>query len=286
MRGGIPRFVRDDAYAESFGSQWHRFRRTQFDSNTGIPLSYERLRRIFGENLFATLKGRQILEAGCGAGRFTEVLLKFGACVTSIDLSVAVDVNAANFPQDTQHRVAQADILDLPLRPEGFDFVMCLGVLQHTPSPELAIQKLYDQVRRGGWLIIDHYAKGIGRATSLKPLYRWWLKRQPDLVRWKTVERLARMFLPLHKRFRDTYPLWFVLSRISPLSTYYRVLPHLPESLQREFAILDTHDALTDWYKHVRTSEEIERILRHVGADCIQCWSGGNGIEARCRKPD
>jgi hypothetical protein len=74
---GVPRFV-SSGYTESFGRQWQRFRLTQLDSHTGLPLSEERLRRCLGwqgEAGAQLTKGKAILEAGCGAGRFTEVLL-------------------------------------------------------------------------------------------------------------------------------------------------------------------------------------------------------------------
>src|SRR4051794_30956274 len=85
----IPRFV-DSGYAEAFGRQWQRFRRTQLDSHTGLPLSEDRLRRCAGwprSSSRPTASGKAILEAGCGAGRFTEVLLRItDAHVTSIDM--------------------------------------------------------------------------------------------------------------------------------------------------------------------------------------------------------
>ena len=43
-----------------------------------------------------SIKGLKIIEAGSGAGRFTEVLLKYGAIVYSFDLSNAVCANFAN----------------------------------------------------------------------------------------------------------------------------------------------------------------------------------------------
>lgn len=282
---GIPRFVPRGEYSENFGSQWLRFPRTQLDSHTGLPLTRDRLARVLGKEIWETLAGKQVLEAGCGAGRFTEILLQNGAYVTSVDLSSAVEANAQNFPAGERHRIAQADILDLPFQPGHFDVVVCLGVLQHTPDPEISLRELYRQLKPGGWLAIDHYTHEVGRWTSLKWLYRAWLKRQPEQRRWTTVERLADLFLPLHRALRSIYPLWFLLCRFSPLTTFYRSIPELPEPLQREFAILDTHDSLTDWYKHLRTHEQIERAIRELGADSIQCWAAGNGIEARCGKP-
>jgi len=283
--GGIPRFVVDGTYAESFGSQWRRFPRTQLDSYTGLPLSRDRIQRCMGDRLFESLAGKDVLEAGCGAGRFTEILMDAGAYVTSVDLSSAVDANAVNFPVGDQHRIAQADIMDLPFHPGQFDVVVCLGVIQHTPNSEATIQRLYDQVKPAGWLVIDHYRREIGRWTSIQPLYRAWLKRKPEPRQWEMVERMVDLFLPMHRQLRSIYPLWFILCRVSPLVTYYRSRPELPDPLQREFAILDTHDSLTDWHKHLRTREEIASALHGLDAEEIACWAGGNGIEGRCRKP-
>jgi hypothetical protein len=91
VEGGIPRFVDSTSYAAHFGEQWRRYRRTQLDSYTGKPISRNRLQRCFGD-LWPALCGSQIVECGCGTGRFTEVLLS-GPSVTSIDLREAVDVN-------------------------------------------------------------------------------------------------------------------------------------------------------------------------------------------------
>ncbi len=282
--GGIPRFVSSEAYAENFGIQWHLFPKTQLDSHSGLPLSASRLRRCCGDELFARLRGLHVLEAGCGAGRFTEVLLRQGAHVTSVDLSSAVEVNKANFPLSTHHRVAQADIQRLPFAPRGFDVVVCLGVLQHTPNPERTMELLYEQVKPGGALILDHYTYRR-RWSSVKPIVRAWLKRKPQGRVMPTIQRLVDFYHPLHRATRRFYPAWFVLCRVSPITSYYRTLPELPEPLQREWSLLDTHDTLTDWYKHLRTRDEIERHLRAVGTTDVRCWYAGNGVEARAWRP-
>ena len=65
---------------------------------------------------------------------------------------------------------------------------------------------------------------------------------------------------------------------------YYQHLP-FGDDLQREWALLDTHDQLTDSYKHFRTKGQIRRTLERMGAESIWCEYGGNGVEARCRRP-
>jgi hypothetical protein len=49
--------------------------------------------------------------------------------------------------------------------------------------------------------------------------------------------------------------------------------------------MLDTHDTLTDYYKHLRSTEEIEAALRTAGMVDIETAYAGNGVEARARKP-
>jgi len=87
----IPRFVRNDDYAESFGFQWNVHARTQLDSFTKKSISRDRLFKATGWP--SDLSGQTVLEAGSGAGRFTEVLVTTGASIISFDLSSAVDAN-------------------------------------------------------------------------------------------------------------------------------------------------------------------------------------------------
>src|SRR5215212_3923260 len=88
----IPRFVPAENYASAFGRQWKMFRKTQLDSHTGTTISRDRLQRCLGGSI-SVVRGKTVLEAGCGAGRFTEILLKAGASVFACDLSSAVEAN-------------------------------------------------------------------------------------------------------------------------------------------------------------------------------------------------
>ena len=281
VRGGIARFVEAGAYADAFGAQWNRYRRTQLDSYTGTTISRDRARRCLGE-VWDGLDGLEVLECGCGAGRFTEVLLERGARVTSVDLSDAVEANAANFPPGDSHRVAQADVLALPFPPQSFDVVFCLGVVQHTPDPERTIRALYEQVRPGGALVFDHYSRRLPWWVSTAPLFRAVLRRLPPERGLAATERLVRLLLPLHRRARGRAAT--VLRRLSPVQAYYGKLP-LAEEAQVEWALLDTHDVLTDWYKHFRTRVQIEQTLRGLGLVDVVVREAGNGVEARGRRP-
>lgn len=281
----IPRFVPNDNYSAAFGDQWKRYRRTQLDSYTGSPISETRLRRCLGEDLWKSLKGKQILEAGCGAGRFTEILLREGAYVTSIDLSDAVEANQENFPQSDHHRIAQADILNLPFYPQQFDVVICLGVIQHTPDSEKAIEAIYSHVRPSGSLVIDHYTYTLGYFTRTAPIFRAFMRKMEHGTTIRFTERMVDLLLPVHKAVRRIRPAQTVLSRLSPLVVYYQGLPELNDEQQREWALLDTHDSLTDYYKRFRTKGQIKEKLESIGSESIWSEYGGNGVEARCKRP-
>ena len=281
---GIPSFVPDETYAGHFGWQWNRFPKTQLDSHTKVPISEDRIRLAFGDDLWASLKGRHVLECGCGAGRFSEVLLNQGAMLTSVDLSSAVEANASNCPISGTHRIAKADIMRLPFQPRQYDVVMCLGVVQHTPNPEATLAALYTQVRPGGYLVIDHYTHEW-RWTSTKPIVRAYLKRQKPADTLKIVERMVDAWLPWHRRFKGFYPAWFLLCRFSPITTYYHMFPQFTETQQREWALLDTHDSLTDFYKHLRTREEIQKAMEDLGMEDVHTLYAGNGVEGRGKRP-
>jgi SAM-dependent methyltransferase len=282
---GIPRFVAQSNYADHFGLQWNHFRRTQLDSYTKVPTSRDRLRRCIGETLWKELPGKLVLECGCGAGRFTEVLLERGCSVMSIDLSNAVDANAQNCEPSEFHRLAQADIGQLPFELQQFDLVLCLGVVQHTPDPELTMRALYGQVKPGGWLVIDHYTDRLGWYTKVASLFRVLMKRMPPDRALAMSERLVDLFLPLHKSVRRVPIIRSVVYRLSPVISYYTALPELDDRLQYEWARLDTHDSLTDWFRAFRTRTQITQAFDALGMDAIWCEYGGNGVEARGQRP-
>ena len=263
---------------------------TQLDSYTNTTISKDRLKRCLGDALWKKLKKKErveILEAGCGAGRFTEVLLNLrAASVTSTDLSSAVEPNQLNCPQSDRHRIIQCDINCPPFLPEQYDIVLCIGVIQHTENPEQTIAGLYGQVKPSGYLVIDHYTHTLSQYTKMTSLaLRPILKRLSPQKGINITERLVRFFFPLHRAVKRKRLLQILLSRISPCVTYYNSYPKLDDKLQYEWSLLDTHDSLTDYYEHLRTCSQIRNTLTRLGAQDIYIEKCGNGIEARCRKP-
>lgn len=286
---GIPRFVSADNYANDFGLQWKQFPKTQLDSYTGSDLSASRLSRCIHSEL-SSLKGKVVLEAGSGAGRFTELLIRYGAVVHSFDYSAAVEANALNNGAGDQLTLVQADIRHIPFQDNFYDLVLCLGVLQHTPDPEESISSLWRMVKPGGNLAVDHYLfkwrnilpPPIGPAEMI---YRWMLLSVPPNKRLSIVKRIVDYWFPIHWKYRDSLFIQRVLRRISPVHFYYPHYPLKTQELYYEWALLDTHDGTTDFHKHHRSVKSIQRTLLALGAQEISVNQGGNGVEAFCRKP-
>ncbi len=282
---GIPRFVPPSTYADAFGLHWKTYRKTQLHSHSRTTITRDRMRRCLGEALWVGLEGKHVLEGGCGAGRFTEILLECGAHVTSIDLSPAVEANAENCPVSEWHRIAQADIQCLPFAPGQFDVVFCLGVVQDTPDPVATVASLASHVKPGGWLVLDHYAYSLSWRTKTAPRSRAVLRRLPAESGLRWTERLVDWLLPLHRATRKIRPAHALVSRFSPVLSYYRAHPELDDALQREWALLDTHDSLTDWHRNLLGRNALRRIVARNGLTAIWCEKGGNGLEARAMRP-
>ena len=292
IHAGISRFVPDGGYANAFGLQWNAFRRTQLDSYSRTTISRDRLTRCLGGSL-EPLRGASVLEVGCGAGRFTEILIEAGARVFACDLSAAVEANQANCGRHAGYFVCQADVMSLPVASGSFDFVIALGMVQHTPSPENTIAALAAAVRPGGVLVLDHY-RALGPLTRLlnplmpRTVLRAILLRLPPPLAFRVTDTIVRWLLPVHRLLWRRGPVIdgvrAVWRRASPVFDYYDAFPELGEALA-DWARLDTHDGLTDYYKHRRSPQEVARALTRAGLEVVESRAGGNGVEARARRP-
>lgn len=133
---------------------------------------------------------------------------------------------------------------------------------------------------------MDHYRIVGWRYTMFGVMaLRPFVKRLHPEAALRFTRMLVRILLPLHRAVRKVYFLNSILYRISPLVTFLNQYPEWSDELQREWALLNTHDMLTAWYLHRLSASRIERILKNLGAVDVQVTLGGNGVEARCRRP-
>jgi len=222
-----------------------------------------------------------VLEIGCGAGRFTEVLLGAGAEVWAVDASSAVDAARANLGEQERLHLAQADLFDLPFERRSFDRVLCYGVLQHTPDPRRAFLTACEF---GGAIAADVYRRQpyVDR-WSAKTLWRPLTKRLPRTTVRRVVEWYVPRWLPVDTKLPRVPKLGRFLTAVVPCWNYTGLLPLDPDEL-RAWAVLDTFDALTPRYDEPQTLETVRAWTRDAPLEDVDVREGGNGILINARR--
>ena len=158
----------EDKYTSNFGKQWKEYNSVQIDSINNFQISKNFLEKIIFSEI-KTLKGKNILEIGCGAGRFTEYLAPISNKCVSVDLSSAIFYNVAI--TNSNLILVKADFLKL-ISKNKFDVVICRGVLQHTPDPYKSILKLFEFISSNGYVYFDIYP--MPKIGLLHPKYFFW----------------------------------------------------------------------------------------------------------------
>lgn len=104
------------------------------------------------------LRGKRILDVGCGGGLLSEALALRGADVTGIDLatkSLAVArLHALESGVRVDYRETSAETL-AATEPEAFDLVACLEMLEHVPDPPRVVSACARLVCPGGWVLFS-----------------------------------------------------------------------------------------------------------------------------------
>jgi len=275
---GIPRFVTSESYSSSFGYQWNIHRKTQLDSYTGRPISSQRLFSVSGWPTH--LDGQMILEAGSGAGRFTEVLLQTGAEVFSFDYSSAVEANLANNEGQSNLHLFQGDISNLPLYEESFDKVICLGVLQHTPDPKEAFRNLAKYVKPVGELVVDVYKATFFSYLHWKYVLRQFTRRMDKERLYRIVSAITPQLIPLAAALRKLAGR--AGARLVPIVEYSHL--GLAPEINEDWAILDTFDMYSPAHDHPQRISTVNGWFASEGFTNVTVRFGPNGIVGKGRK--
>jgi len=269
VTGGVPRFVRSGDYAGSFGHQWHWFREVQIDSLNRMSVSEATLAATTGW-ADGDYRGRRLLDAGVGAGRFAERAAAKGAEVFGIDLTPAVDAAYQNIGRLPNVHLAQADIFALPVRRESFDLAYSIGVLHHTPNPALAFARVAETVAPGGKLAIYVYSR-YGPAHRMSDAFRVVTTRLPLRLVWV----LAAGAVPLYYVHRLP-----VIGKASLLALPSSMEPHW------RWRWLDTFDWYTPKYQAKYLYPEVFRWFRDEGFDVVDLPDGPVRVTGVKRPPN
>jgi len=270
---GIARFVDTQHYAASFGFQWHRYQTTQLDNDE--VREADRNFRIKTGLRPEELKGKLVLDVGCGMGRFAEVATRWGARVVGIDLSAAAEVAAKNLP-DREFVALQADVFALPFAAESFDIIYSVGVLHHTPDCEAAVKALGKYLKPGGVLAVWLYS-GYNKWYRFSDFWRGFThKMKPE-----TLHGVLKVAVPVFYHLEGGLRKVPLLGRAAAGAVHH-VFP-VNRQKDPEARMLDTFDWYSPKYQSKHTYEQVTRWYEAMGMEDMRV--GECSIALRGRKP-
>lgn len=106
----------------------------------------------------ADLKGKKVLDVGCGGGILSESMAHKGADVLGIDLAEkslkVAELHKLESGAQVDYRMISAEQL-AGERQNCFDVVTCLEMLEHVPDPKQTVKACADLCKPGGWLFFS-----------------------------------------------------------------------------------------------------------------------------------
>ena len=172
----------------------------------------------------AGLRGKQVVDVGCGGGILAESMAERGATVTGIDLAtkplgVARLHALESGVTGVQYREIAAEALASEL-PGAFDVVTCMEMLEHVPEPASVVEACAALVKPGGWVFFSTINRSpksflfaiVGAEYLLRLLPRGTHEyarfiRPSELGRWCRASRLEQRvsrgmsYNPLNRRY-------------------------------------------------------------------------------------
>ncbi len=131
-------------------------------------------------NLCGELDGHDVLDLGCGEGRFARMVAARGAAVTGIDPTESLIAAARIRHPDGNYLLGRAE--ELPFRDESFDLVISYVTLVDIEGYAPAIREMARVLRPGGAIVIANLC-GFATATP-----HYWLRDEAGQKRFWTLD--------------------------------------------------------------------------------------------------
>lgn len=243
IQHGIPRFV-DDQHLKSFGDQWTTYDvahddedKATFAAKTGVSLD--------------ELDGLRILDAGCGGGRYSRICGEAGATVIGADHSRAVDKAASLCKHLPNVNFIQADLKQLPLEKESFDFVFSIGVMHHDSNTRNVFDSVAQLVRPGGRYSVWLYRRN-----------QWWQEWINSGLRAITTRTPSFALKPFCHAGA-------VLGGIPGINRTLNKLVNFSAHPSYQNRVCDTFDWWAPKYQYHHTVEELSGWFHDAGFDAL-----------------
>ena len=169
---------------EHFRTQWENYAEEEKIFGRDVEASW----RYFRETLCPPdvsddwFRGRSILDAGCGHGKYVDALSRRGIEVFALDITPEVGRVYRKFHRRSNVHVVQANILHPPIAHGTMDYVFSNGVIHHTPNTRGAFHALGRLVRNGGYLAVWVYPFRSPAFDTVSQFLRSFTTRMPRAV--------------------------------------------------------------------------------------------------------
>jgi len=107
----------------------------------------------------AGIRGKNVVDVGCGGGILAESMARKGAEVLGIDLAdrplkvAQLHAMEAGLGNIAYRKVAAEDLA--AEQPGHFDVVTCMEMLEHVPDPSAIVRACYAMAKPGGWVFFS-----------------------------------------------------------------------------------------------------------------------------------
>jgi SAM-dependent methyltransferase len=171
-----------EGHAMLSNPEWKAKAADQIVEYTGLPRDW--------------FRGKRVLDAGCGQGRWTYGLAKLDVGhLLSVDVSPAALDRTSTVAREFGDRVEvlRKNLLeDLELAAD-FDLVWCFGVLHHTGDTYRGFQNVARRVKPGGFLFLMIYAEPLADKPHAYRYYHEMFDMRSRLRNLPFEEKVARL---------------------------------------------------------------------------------------------
>jgi 2-polyprenyl-3-methyl-5-hydroxy-6-metoxy-1,4-benzoquinol methylase len=263
MREGPKRQDADDlGEVQASNQAWWTERTMSYDWNDKIPSGkysaawFDEIDRrfIFGARLFAhgqhpfdqvipleSLRGKRVLEIGCGMGLHSELIVRAGADLTAIDISeTSVMATRRRFElKGLTGNICQVDAEKISLPDAEFDFIWSWGVIHHSSHTGRIIRDIHRLLKPGGESRVMVYSlAGMPAYISMMLKYSWqfWRGKSLDECLWAGTDGFTARYYS-RDMLTDIFKIFFDDVTVTSLGQDADAIP-LPRRLRRMIAPL------------------------------------------------